>query len=39
MKNRTMVRGLGIPSVSRPRLRDAGHVGGGSLNNLVASPA
>jgi WS/DGAT/MGAT family acyltransferase len=33
MKDRTMVRHLGIHEVSRLRLRDAGHAGGGSLND------
>jgi diacylglycerol O-acyltransferase len=33
MKDRTTVRRLGIHEVSRPRLRDAAHAGGGSLND------
>ena len=33
MKDRTTVRRLGIHEVSRLRLRDAGHAGGGSLND------
>ena len=33
MKDRTTVRRLGVHEVSRPRLRDAGHACGGSLND------
>ena len=33
MQDRTTVRRLGIHAVSRPRLRDAAHAGGGSLND------